>query len=703
MRNCKLKIELMSDLCVSDGSSYNSMIDTDICFDKYGFPYIPAKRIRGCLRECAIELNDWDDTISEKILFGEAGNMNNGALLRLGNAYIDNYDEEREFVRKHEGHVVVHPQNVLGVYSYIRSQTSIDYETGIAKDHSLRTIRVANKGLVFVADVEVDDRYYGELERCCRALRHMGVSRTRGMGEVKVSLQDSNEDSLEGANAELVSGATSLKYEIKLMEPIICKSVNNGEATTLDYIDGSKILGLISEHIDEDYLSFINKGKLICSNAYVSKNGERYQEAPVYLYNIKNDKKLFVNKLVENKGKKDIEWIEGKQLNQFKHCYVNLDGDKLYRADVLTEERYHHRRPEDKSIGRAQSNADNNADFYQMDSIVGGQSFIGYINGSEEQIKDIYNLLNRKKYFYLGYSKSSEYGKVQIKVVDTKKTDDSESNKIKARNIVVELLSPAIIYNEKAMASVDSRDLICEIKSALNIGDDTCIGSYIRYTSIGGFNVTWNKRKPTILAFDKGSAIHIKLDEERSFPELAHIGERTSEGYGEINIREICDDIKYIGSIDEEQNQGASITLSAESEFSKNLIRPILNSFVKSYAVSAVSDDNKTNLYKKPAAKPTVSNMLLMMKEAKSLEEINEMIDNRYGKKSRLKEEKAEVAKRIMDRVSQSSDLIEIFKEKYSIAGEGLADEEEIKMRFLEEYLTQAKYIMRGEIADGRE
>ena len=51
----QIKIQLLSDLCVSDGGVYNSMLDTDICYDAFGFPYIPAKRLRGRLRECALE------------------------------------------------------------------------------------------------------------------------------------------------------------------------------------------------------------------------------------------------------------------------------------------------------------------------------------------------------------------------------------------------------------------------------------------------------------------------------------------------------------------------------------------------------------------------------------------------------------------------------------------------------------------------
>ena len=61
MKKYKLKIELLSDLCVANGGVYNSMLDTDVCSDAYGLPYIPGKRIKGCLRECALELQDWEN------------------------------------------------------------------------------------------------------------------------------------------------------------------------------------------------------------------------------------------------------------------------------------------------------------------------------------------------------------------------------------------------------------------------------------------------------------------------------------------------------------------------------------------------------------------------------------------------------------------------------------------------------------------
>ena len=50
----KLTIKLLSDLCTYSGDTYNSVVDTDVVYDENGIPYIPAKRIKGCIREAAL-------------------------------------------------------------------------------------------------------------------------------------------------------------------------------------------------------------------------------------------------------------------------------------------------------------------------------------------------------------------------------------------------------------------------------------------------------------------------------------------------------------------------------------------------------------------------------------------------------------------------------------------------------------------------
>ena len=88
----KIRIELLSDLCTTSGETYNSLVDTDITYDEYGIPYIPAKRIKGCIREAALELMEFGIINKEKYdeVFGSEGD--NKSSFWISNARLHNYD-----------------------------------------------------------------------------------------------------------------------------------------------------------------------------------------------------------------------------------------------------------------------------------------------------------------------------------------------------------------------------------------------------------------------------------------------------------------------------------------------------------------------------------------------------------------------------------------------------------------------------------
>ena len=323
-------------MCTGDGSVYNSTIDTDVCKDRYGIPYIPAKRIRGCLRECAGELADWGMDIQADDLFGAEGNKR--SAVRIGNAYIKDYHKYINEIEANQDHMIFHPQNVLDQFAYIRTQTAIDNETGVADETTLRTIRVIKKGLTFVSEVLImpadhDDEagIVKEMEDCCSVLHHMGIARTRGYGEVCVKYEDEGQEAncAEGIHAPYKEGAEKLIYTIKLLDPMILKSVNGGEENTQDYIEGSKILGLVAQEMNkcgESIVDFFSGKNLFFSNAYICENGLRFTEATAILYDVKNHKEQYRNKLFDSKENRE-KYDKDLQINQMKHCYVAEFGD----------------------------------------------------------------------------------------------------------------------------------------------------------------------------------------------------------------------------------------------------------------------------------------------------------------------------------------------------------------------------------------
>lgn len=706
MNKYLLKITLQSDMCVSDGGVYNSSIDIDVCHDANGFPYIPAKRIRGCLRECAMELRDWGMEIPWEKMFGRKGDSGNRAAVRISDAYLEGFREKDMLAKKNSGNVVFHPQNVLNHFTYIRTQTSIDYETGAADATSLRIMRVVAKETVFTAEVSMEPSYEESLRTCCKIFRNIGVSRTRGLGEIEVSLEQADNREKETEHEAYLEGAEILRYQLRLEEPVICKSVDGQEARTLDYIEGSKMQGLLLENAGsgeerEEVIRMTGDGELFCSNAYISINGIRGTEVPAYIYAVKNDEDHYVNKLYPEP---DCVKEEHLQLNGMKHCYVYVDEQqKLHMEKVRIEERYHHRRPEDKGIGRALEEENRDSQFYQMSSIEAGQTFQGYFAGTAAQIRTIYNILSRREIYYIGYSRTSEYGRIRLKITGMGKK--SETIPKKTKEFYIKLEAPAIVYNKNAFYSTNTDDLIDEVNAVLGISEDkwadmkkdmrSDIRKYIRYVVLGGYNTTWKCPKPVIVAFEKGTVLYYSLPYEMELmvPQVFSVGERVAEGYGEASIYFMDDTEEPQGLLEvsnDQKGRPEDIVDAGESEFTYALCEELFQDYVQ---MKAAQDAKNSGFGLE--TRPTVSNMLLMCCENEKFEAVRNACHERYGKDTKEKEDKLKYADKILGKVEDGAQsIVENFVGQYRI-DHFMVEDNKVKMLYLDSFLKQMKYNFR--------
>lgn len=692
MKQGILEITLQSDLCDSDGGVYNSSLDTDVCHDEEGFPYIPAKRIKGCLRECALELHEWGMNISTEELFGKGGDtaVNKGKI-RLGNAYLKNHEQLYKEVAKAlktDAASLYHEQNILDHYSYVRYETSIDHESGTADPSSLRSMRVINKGLVFEAEVLFEDDIEQPLKDVIRVFHHMGIARTRGLGEVKAELKNIQALEIKKQELSIQVGSDLLRYEIYLEEPVVCKSAGGSQEKTVDYIEGSKIMGLVSErlHDNKAFVKMLNEGNIIFSDAVIVKDGHRLTEVPASVYSIKNNKKEYRDKLYESKNNTETE-----QLSSMKHCYVYDDGkDTFLHESVETEIHYHHTRPADKSIGRADPSVDGNSTFYQISSISSGQTFSGYIFGNSEEIKQITKLLNESEDCYIGNSKSSEYGYCRINVKELCKSDNHVFH---TDRLAIKLNAPALIYNNHAMASVDPKDLIHEILLSLQIDSNQVKSQrfYLKYGEAGGFNVTWGMKKPTLPVFDQGTVvdIHFKNALDITVPEVWHIGERTAEGFGETEVISVSDEGSYHRNYTEKKEELPHGAYDLEGkDFMIRVAEDLFISFMRAEIARGYGNA-------RDSMSPTVANMIQMCHEQDTVEGVRTACEIRYGKKSERKSAKMDIANQILDEAVRGEEKAqEEFTESYHLL-HFRPNEEKMKKIYLQELLQQLKYSLR--------
>lgn len=194
----KLKIEILSDTLISSNDKPLSIYDNDIVYDEIGLPYIPAKRIKGILKESALEIVEMYNLSGKKdfsesfdLLFGKQGYRISS--LSLDNLYVEDYEKTKQIIQlKMKGNPnFFNKENIINSYANVRYQTQID-DTGVAKENSLRSSRVLRKGLAFEGFMSIEnsaDDAKDLLDLAVLNMRRIGAKRNRGFGKIKASIK----------------------------------------------------------------------------------------------------------------------------------------------------------------------------------------------------------------------------------------------------------------------------------------------------------------------------------------------------------------------------------------------------------------------------------------------------------------------------------------------------------------------------------
>ena len=706
-----IRVELLSDTCFSSGEVYNSAVDTDIFCDANGIPVIGGKRLKGCIREAAEELRDWGYMIDVEGIFGARYDKN--SVIHISDAKPEQYDQYISELSVRNNPMLVHPSRVLDAFTYIRTQTAVDQE-GIADRNTLRSIRVIKKGLVFFApvkfrcDEEKKREYAGQMVKICKVVRHMGLNRTRGMGSVKVSFETDMPELFKDRKPEFITAEcqdgisySRLDYMLYLHSAVLCKSAAGGQTVCCPYIEGAKILGMIAEAYktesqgNEKFAKDTKDQSLICSNAYISDGEKRFEPADASLFVVKDDSRQGRCKAVDMGELKDDE-IE--KLSPLGDKFICYNGQQAEEKKIDMEIRYHHSRPADKSIGHVVS-SDSDNQMYQIESISAGQTFAGYILGSSDQIREICRLFKKRNHYRIGYNRSAEYGEVSIHVVglsEKNKTEEGDS----VDRFLLRLNSPAILRRENGMVSPDEEKILDQLKKKLGMPELvlTIEKRFLKFTEIGGYNVTWNARKPSVPVFDKGTAFIMKSSVPICLDKINRIwiGERNMEGYGEVRAEKIPEQYKFEIIKAKEEKLNVVNESEENSDMLKWLGTRYAEEIVQAYAVKQ-AESIWESIRKRPNANAVVNQMLMILKEQEKYSEFKRAVEERYDKGVDAKQEKLETAKKIY--AFPAEKITEMFPSDLPVN----IGEDEVYMWYFSTLLTQLKYKIRHQRKGGEE
>ena len=547
-----MKIKLRSDLCAGVGKHYAAILDLDTALDEFGLPYIPSRRIKGCMREAA----DLIGVQSINELFGESGKGEAGSL-RIGNAVIEHYTETVTAIRENG---ILHNE-VTDLFCYTRQETSIDSQTGTAKDGSLRFVRVVNRDypdssdpICFYAPISFDDEYETEIEKICKALRNIGYHRNRGLGAIECSLTETTDIFQLDEQAFEAETDYEMRYQIFLNGDLMLPSADSSHS--MDYIPGTSVLGaLAARYQGENFEDLFLSENVRFSNLYISDpEGHPFDPAPKFLAKIKaavdeNDKGIKNTIGVKSENGDNNE--PPKQYKPLKKGYINKD--------------YGYIEPERKIVYHNNIYGVDGG-LYMQYCICGGQYFSGTITAKGKYLKEIYPLFGNGV-IYIGRSKTAQYAACSIVDITVNKANNNTFTAKQGSVVAFVLQSDVILTDENGVFTADSFALLNTLKNDnlifeeedSAVTDKTAIAAKI----ISGYNAKWNLKKPQITAFAAGSAVIARVNADTELPKQMLIGEKRNEGFGVISVIENVDSyaVKETKTHGGEKTQCAILTL----------------------------------------------------------------------------------------------------------------------------------------------
>ena len=566
-------ITLKSDLCVGSGFSYAGTVDSDICFTDGGLPYIPARRIKGCLKECAEMIS------SEHIeqIFGTRGNDSSGSL-RLSDAYLKDNQEylaQLRQLRNSEYRDIFSTQAVLNQLTYVKAQTAINKESGKAEDNSLRFMRVVNHYAkenvenVFILEFEIDKIYKEEISRIFKALRNIGMNRNRGLGAVSCRVKEIESVAVREEKKEYDSNKKYIiNYSIKNVQPLMMSNENDEKSET--YISGQSVLGFFASGYDGNQSSFDDlflKGNTIFSNLYLEEDGIRFIPVPMYINKLKKTKVL-VNSLLENNSDNPLYSTgNGNLPKQINSEYISLKDNKAKLKTPLLDVVYHHsKRSEDNPDGV----------LYYFTEMNKNQTFRGYIITSGDNVNFTLNTLENHS-MYFGKSKSAQYGKCLClpESICVNEYTERIIHLEKGSRFMVNLASDGIFIKESeenayyTVLAEDIKKIIAE-ELGFTYEEDEAYRNYVKTKLITGYNTKWNLKRPSVLSVAAGSCFEYVLNEDADI-NISPIGERNHEGFGEFTISTF-DDMNYVLSEDSEENNKEAVLPKNANELINRII-----------------------------------------------------------------------------------------------------------------------------------
>lgn len=189
-----ISIELLSDTTFGRGEGMPGAFDVEVEHDAYGLPMLGGKALRGLLRDSWLSMQDHFPELRDaaRRVLGPHGDLVETSILRIGDAVIEKAARTFFVAAVEREHNPIAPMMILSALTEVRSQTSEERATGAPAQTTLRSSRVAVRGLKLEAPLSWLEPP-GAADVQCLALaalatRHGGLARNRGRGHLRLTV-----------------------------------------------------------------------------------------------------------------------------------------------------------------------------------------------------------------------------------------------------------------------------------------------------------------------------------------------------------------------------------------------------------------------------------------------------------------------------------------------------------------------------------
>lgn len=553
-----LEIKLLSETILGGESADVGTVDIELQRDIYGVPYFSGRTIKGLLRKEAewfvrhLQGNEkqlYKEALNN--LFGKPDQRDNDVhhanyqSLKFSDAKLS--DRFYQSIKRHS----LTPREVTQALTNIRTMTSIDPETGTAKDHSLRQVRVFKKGYTLFSTI-FSSRTLTQVEKdlldkAVKLLRRIGLMRSRGKGEVSCrldwrKLEKTRTDNFKSSKKN--QEQTYLQLHIDVQEPLKINDILRTSDSTyaLTYIPGYvlrgalihayiKDRGLKAEHVPTEEI--FNEEKIQFWNGYLTINEKRSLPFPHHLFETKESSKdieIKERRVYNALDEKSISKIRDQSPVKVNYDVMTVKDGKLYGAKVKRNSALHLSLKE-KSDSK----------LYRYESISPNQKFTAVVTFKGEN--DFTNWLENKQFLtlWLGGARNSGYGRSHVTISKTKRLPETLTTSFHERSedLYVIATSDWILHDHqgKLTTSLD------EMWLGEQLGVKLTLKSQIISTNIsGGYVFPWRAYQPMIDTVGAGSIFHYKIIsgklDKQKIVKIMHegLGQRRNEGFGRFII-----------------------------------------------------------------------------------------------------------------------------------------------------------------------